>query len=83
MITIETLRTLAENFLTLADELNDKVTAYINGSNAKEDADAYWAVREADKTFTRAYNSYFEENNEPCLNYELAQSVALDITPLN
>ena len=36
MTTIETLRTLAANFLALADELNEKVSAYIDGSNAKK-----------------------------------------------
>lgn len=74
MTTIETLRTLAANFLALADELNEKVSAYINGSNAKEDAAAYWAVREADKKFVDAMNDYYDERYEYGLNYELAES---------
>lgn len=75
MTTIETIRTLAANFLALADELNEKVSAYINGSNAKEDEDAYWAVREADKKFVDAMNDYYEgERYEYGLNYELAES---------
>lgn len=74
MTTIETLRTLAANFLALADELNEKVSAYIDGSNAKEDEDAYWAVREADKKFVDAMNDYEGEHYEYGLNYELAES---------
>lgn len=74
MTTIETLRTLAANFLALADELNEKVSAYINGSNAKEDAAAYWTLREADKKFVDAMNDYEGERYEYGLNYELAES---------
>lgn len=42
---------LAKNFLSLADELNEKVSRYFDGSNASEDVRAYEMVREADKKF--------------------------------
>lgn len=74
MTTIETIRTAAKNFLSLADELNEKVSAYINGSNAPENTAAYWAVREADKKFVDAVNEFEGERYEYGLNYELAES---------
>lgn len=77
MITLATLETLAVEFLNLADELNEKVSAYIDGSNADEDVNAYWAVREADKKFIDAYNRYYGDRCEYGLNYEIAESFVM------
>ncbi len=64
----------AKKFIEIADELNEKVSRYFNGSESKDDENAYWAVREADKKFIDALNSYYEESYEYGLNYELAES---------
>ena len=69
------LQTLAIKFLAIADELNEKVSAYFDGSDSKEDEEAYWTVREADKNFTDAYNKYYDDRVRYGLNYELAESV--------
>lgn len=75
MITIEQLKESAKRFLEIADELNEKVSAYINGSNKKDVEQAYWTVREADKKFIDNLNSYYPgEGYEYGLNYELAES---------
>lgn len=65
---------LAKNFLSLADELNEKVSRYFNGSNASEDVRAYEMVREADKKFVDSLNDLEDERYEYGLNYELAES---------
>ena len=62
------------NFLSLADELNEKVSRYFNGSNASEDVRAYDMVREADKKFVDGLNDLEDERYEYGLNYELAES---------
>lgn len=72
--TIYTVKEAAKSFLAIADELNEKVTRYINGSTNKDDESAYWVVREADKRFIDELNSYYEESWEYGLNYELAES---------
>lgn len=69
------LQDLAKGFLQIADLLNEKVSNYIDGSNAEEDVNAYACVKHADKVFTEAYNRYFDERNEACLNYDLAESI--------
>lgn len=75
MITKEELKKAAQSFLNIADELNEKVSRYFDGSDKKEDEDAYWTVREADKKFIDALNSYYPgEGYEYGLNYELAES---------
>ena len=65
---------LAKNFLSLADELNEKVSRYFNGSNASEDVRSYDMVREADKKFIDGLNDLEDERYEYGLNYELAES---------
>lgn len=72
--TIEQVKALANEFLTIADELNEKVSAYFNGSNDTEDIKAYEVVRMADKKFIDALNAYYEDSYEYGLNYELAES---------
>lgn len=75
MITKEELKKAAKSFLDIADELNEKVSRYFDGSEKKEDEEAYWTVREADKKFIDALNSYYPgEGYEYGLNYELAES---------
>lgn len=64
----------AKKFLEIADKLNEKVSRYFNGSESKDDENAYWQVREADKKFIDALNSYYEESYSYGLNYELAES---------
>lgn len=64
---------LAENFLNLADELNEKVSRYLDGSNASEDVRAYEIVREADRKFVDSLNDLWDERYQYGLNYELAE----------
>lgn len=68
---------LAEKFLTIADELNEKVTNYINGSNNSEDIAAYYTVKKASNEFTFAINSYYgcNEYSTEGFNYEVAESI--------
>lgn len=74
MATLENVKELAKSFLAIADELNEKVSAYFDGSDKAEDANAYWTVREADKKFVDAVNEYYEDSYKYGLNYELAES---------
>jgi len=71
---LNNIKTLAAKFLAIADELNEKVSAYIDGSNAAEDEAAYNKVLDAEREFTNAANRYYGENWKVCLNYELAES---------
>lgn len=71
---LEQVREAARNFLAIADELNESVSRYFDGSNNKDDEEAYWKVREADKTFIDKVNSYYDDSYEYGLNYELAES---------
>ena len=72
---IEKVKAAAAKFLKIADELNEKVSRYIDGSEAPEDTAAYMKVREADKEFIDAVNAAYEGNGyEYGLNYELAES---------
>lgn len=64
---------LAKKFLSIADELNEKVSRYFDGSNASEDVRAYEMVREADKKFVDALNELWGERYQYGLNYELAE----------
>lgn len=72
--TLEQVKEAASNFLAIADKLNEKVSRYINGSNEDADAKAYWTVRDADRVFINAVNSYYNDNYKFGLNYELAES---------
>lgn len=66
----------ARAFLVLADELNEEVSAYIDGSNKPEAEAAYIAVKESEANFLKYYCAYWDEPRlYPCLNYELAESV--------
>ena len=66
----------ARAFLALADELNEEVSAYIDGSNKPEAEAAYIAVKESEANFLKYYCAYWDEPRRyPCLNYELAESV--------
>lgn len=78
--TLEGVRKAAREFLSLADELNTLVSAYIDGSCDVIAEDAYWKVRAADKKFIDAVNAYEGENGgyEYGLNYELAESYLND-----
>lgn len=69
------IKTLAQNFLNLADSLYLQVSRYLNGSNANEDMSAYLSVKEAEKKFIDALSKHDGEKYECCLNYELAESV--------
>ncbi len=65
----------ARAFLVLADELNEQVSAYIDGSDKPEADAAYNAVKDAEAVFLRCYCAYWDEpRRRPCLGYELAES---------
>ena len=72
--TIEQLKTTAAAFLQIADELNEQVSDYINGSNLPENIEAYHTVKDYEIRFLDVYNAYWGENHHPALNYELAES---------
>lgn len=79
LITLEEVKELAQSFLEVADEFNEQVSAYLNGSNKKEDEDAYWGVLEANRIFNVAYTTYWSEPMiQPHLDYELAESMLED-----
>lgn len=65
----------AHAFLDLANALNEKVSAYIDGSDDKEAMEAYFAVKNAEANFLEYYNKLYDDNVEPALNYEIAESV--------
>lgn len=65
---------LAARFLEIADELNEAVSRYIDGSNDPADARAYQIVRDADRAFIDAIREDYGERYEYGLNYELAES---------
>lgn len=70
------VRELAEKFLEVADRLNERVSAYLDGSNKSADEKAYNEVIEANRAFNRAYTAYYGEPMiQPHLDYELAESV--------
>lgn len=71
---LNNIKSLAAKFLAIADELNEKVSAYLNGSTAKEAEEAYEKVIATEVEFTKAANAYYGESWKPCLNYELAES---------
>lgn len=65
----------ARAFLVLADNLNEEVSAYIDGSNNPEAETAYIAVKDAEAVFLRYYCAYWDEpRRRPCLGYELSES---------
>lgn len=72
--TLEQVKAAAKEFLAIADDLDEKVSRYFNGSENKEDKEAYWTAREADKKFIDKLNSFYEDSFEYGLNYELAES---------
>lgn len=75
MITFEKVQELARVFLEVADENNAFVSNYLNGSHNANDRKAYELTKDAETDFVKAYNKYYGESHEPCLNYELADSV--------
>lgn len=74
MITIEDVKNAAREFLRIADELNERVSRYIDFSDAPEDIAAYNTVMAAEKKFVDAANTYYGESWKCSLNYELAES---------
>lgn len=75
---IKELRRLAKRFLNAADELHEKVSNYIDGSNDAEDEEAYNTIKELEADFLKLYNNYYDDNITPGLNYEVAESVLPD-----
>lgn len=76
MTTLKQVQDAARAFLNLADELNQQVTRYIDGSNEHEDFIAYYKVKQADRAFIDALNDYAGSVDYTSgLNYELAKSV--------
>lgn len=73
-MTLETVKKLACEFLSLADDLHNEVSAYINGSNQTIDEAAYRKVRQAEDRFIKAVNDFYGESYKAGLNYELAES---------
>lgn len=71
---IENVKAAAAEFLKIADELNEMVSAYIDGSDSKDAETAYLKVREADRKFIDAANAFYGEGWTYGLNYELAES---------
>lgn len=72
----------ARAFLSLADERNEDVSAYIDGSNRPEAKAAYFAVLEAEDDFLYYYCAYCgEPHRRPCLGYDLAESVLPEDDP--
>lgn len=75
IMTLEQVKTLANNFLTVADELEEMVSDYLNGSNDIKAVNAYMTVKDADKRFVDAVNSYYGSNEyQYGMNYDLAES---------
>lgn len=72
------LQRLAKRFLNAADELHEKVSNYIDGSNDAEDEEAYNTIKEFEADFLKLYNNYYDDNITPGLNYEVAESVLPD-----
>ena len=72
----ELLQTAAKNFLEIADQLNEQVSAYIDGDDSVETADAYLKVLDAELPFCELWGRVYDEPApRPSLNYELAESV--------
>lgn len=66
----------ARAFLALADELNEEVSAYIDGSSQPEAETAYISLKESEANFLKYYCAYWDEPKlSPCLGYELAESI--------
>lgn len=79
MATLEQVRAKATEFLAIADELNEKVSAYIDGSDASEDENAYIKVKELSIEFGKIYCEYYDEpfcnDLREGFNYELAEAI--------
>lgn len=73
--TLEQVREYAERFLKVADELEELVSAYIDGSDDSKCEMAYIEVKNAEAEFLTYYNAYYDDNIKPALNYEVAESV--------
>lgn len=72
----ESMKSAAKYFLDMADELNEQVSAFIDGSDAPDAENAYVAVINAERIFCELYGEYYQEPApRPSLNYELAESV--------
>lgn len=64
----------ARAFLKTADELNERVSNYLNGSDNQDDVDAYNKVKRLNGIFLNLYCEYWgEPKKEPELDYELAE----------
>lgn len=72
---IKELKELAKDFLDFADKENEKISAFLDGSDSHEDADAYFIVKEYETEMTDLYNEIFNEHLKPCLNYDLAYEI--------
>jgi len=74
MITREKVQEVAKAFLSTADELNEGVSNYLNGSDEKRDTEAYNKVKELNRVFLQYYCEYCgEPMMKPNLDYELAE----------
>lgn len=74
-MTRKELETLAGVFLKVADKHNDGCSAFMCGSSRRADVSAYCKVKTAYRNFIKAYNEYYDESNDDCIDYELAYSV--------
>ena len=73
---IELLKEAARNFLKVADELNELVSAYLDGDDSRESEDAYLKVLDAERPFCKLWGECWgEPAPRPSLNYELAESI--------
>ena len=72
---ITELKRLAKTFLDTADQLNEMVSNYFDGSSDEEDEKAYNTVIASERIFLKAYNEYYNETIKIGLNYELAESL--------
>lgn len=67
---------LARNFLETADQLHEKVSAYIDGSDDLENVEAYYKVLELNVAMNRAEAAFFGEPVRPAqLDYDVAESI--------
>lgn len=74
-MTYEIVQKLAKTFLSFAEDLNEEVSAYLDGSCMTHHIEAYDLVKSLEREFVKAYDEYYGESHEACLDYELAYSV--------
>lgn len=59
----------------MKNELNEEVSAFIDGSNDPKAESAYIAVKDKEDNFIKYFSAYWGEPKRcPCLDYELAES---------